>query len=178
MYRNTQSHTRPCRTGYNTLSYGFSLLQMSMALMIIAFLTGGILTGKDLIQLAEQRSIIAEIEQFKTAAVAFHAKYNAVAGDMKNATTYWGDCGGCGGGWPGDLNSTATNNGNGNGKVDGSGCTGADFMSVLCDDEPYYFWKHLVNAGMIKGSYTGTLLSLDSNSRVQIFGQNVPASRI
>ncbi|HEU5047681.1 MAG TPA: prepilin-type N-terminal cleavage/methylation domain-containing protein [Rickettsiales bacterium] len=163
---------------------GFTLIEISIVLVIIGLIVGGILTGQELIKASQRRAILSEVEKLKTAVMTFQSKYNAIPGDMANATTFWGDCA-CGGGWSGSLSSTATNNGNGNGLIDGSFnggvdgyCDGKNYMSVLCDDEPYYFWKHLANAGLINNSYTGTLLSLDGSTRIQTIGQNIAPSTV
>jgi prepilin-type N-terminal cleavage/methylation domain-containing protein len=144
----------------------FSLVELSIVLVILGLLTGGILTGQNLIRAAELRGITTEFQTYQTAVMTFRDKYFALPGDMVNATNFWSAAATC----PGD-NSTpstdkATCNGNGNGSIGEIGVTG----------ERYRFWHHLSNAGLIQGSYTG-VTGPDSTDHA-IGNENVPASRI
>jgi prepilin-type N-terminal cleavage/methylation domain-containing protein len=49
------------------LKSGFTLIEMSMVMVIIGLVIGGILTGSDLINAATQRTQIAQIEKYNTA---------------------------------------------------------------------------------------------------------------
>lgn len=149
---------------------GFSLVELSIVLVILGLLTGGILGGQSLIHAAELRSITKEYETFQTAINTFKDKYFAVPGDMRNATDFWGyaDTSGSGGecGDPAADTGTGTEtcNGTGNGRV-------ADFFQGE-DYEWYRFWQHLSNAGLITGNYTGV-----GTGSPSVLGTNVPASK-
>ncbi|HEU5047817.1 MAG TPA: prepilin-type N-terminal cleavage/methylation domain-containing protein [Rickettsiales bacterium] len=148
---------------------GFTLIELSIVLVIIGLIVGGVLAGRDLILGAKRRAIISDIEQYKTAVYTFRGKYDAIPGDMANATTYWGALGG----GEGSAGSPLTYNGNGNGLV----CDKpASYSDIPCDDEPMLFWKHLSNAGLINGGFTGTLTNLGWGG-LEIIGQNIPQSR-
>ncbi len=69
---------------------GFTLIELSITLVIIGLIVGGVLVGKDLIKAAEARSITKQIEQYRAAINAFKLKYNAIPGDMNNAESIWG----------------------------------------------------------------------------------------
>src|SRR5690348_1121410 len=69
---------------------GFSLLELSIVLVIIGLITGGITAGRTIVRAAELRSMITDINKYKSAIYTFREKYNAVPGDMKNAVKYWG----------------------------------------------------------------------------------------
>ncbi len=130
---------------------GFTLVELSIVLVILGLLTGGILSGQSLIRAAELRSVGTEFQRYRTAVHSFRDKYFALPGDMSNATSFWTSLGGTGS----DVtcqNTAATGaptcNGNGNNQV---------FTSVVNNDEQLRFWQHLANAGLIEGSYTGVV---------------------
>lgn len=156
----------PLTFHYNVcMQRGFSLVELSIVLVILGLLTGGILAGQSLIRAAELRSVSTEISKYKAAMNTFRDKYFAVPGDMATATQFWGNPASC----PGTAGTgTQTCNGNGDGIISGTGA--ANQYS-----ENFMFWQHLANAGLIEGSYTGragSLSSLDSNTT------NVPVSKL
>lgn len=130
---------------------GFSLVELSIVLVILGLLTGGILGGQSLIHAAELRSVAKEAEQFTTAIYTFRTKYMGLPGDLPNATAFWGaeplaNC-------PGDESTPSTTpatcNGNGNGEINWHNDAGLG-------GESHRFWQHLANAGLINGQFTGT----------------------
>jgi prepilin-type N-terminal cleavage/methylation domain-containing protein len=151
---------------------GFSLVELSIVLVILGLLTGGILTGQSLIRAAELRSVTTEFKNYQTAVMTFKDKYFAIPGDMRNATDFWGSAGGSG--TIGDGCETATGagtqtcNGNGAGDI-------ADAAAIDEYGERFTFWQHLANAGLIEGSYTG--ISGSANQYEHIPGTNHPVSR-
>jgi prepilin-type N-terminal cleavage/methylation domain-containing protein len=135
---------------------GFSLVELSIVLIILGLLTGGILGGQSLIAAAQLRSIGKEYEQWIMAVNSFKEKYNSIPGDTNLATRLW----------------TGTWDGNGDGIVD-------DATSASAEGENFTFWQHLAFAGMINGEYTGLAGAggagpayMDSYP-----GVNVPASK-
>ena len=69
---------------------GFSLVELSIVLVILGLLTGGILAGQSLIRAAELRSVATESQRYMAALNSFRDKYFALPGDMANATAFWG----------------------------------------------------------------------------------------
>src|ERR1700712_5355694 len=65
---------------------GFTLIELSIVLVIIGLIVGGVLVGQDLIRAAEIRATISQIEKFNTAVNTFRGKYNAIPGDMNLST--------------------------------------------------------------------------------------------
>lgn len=61
---------------------GFTLIELSIVLVIIGLIAGGVLVGRDLIAAAGVRATIAQFEQFNTAVKTFHGKYGALPGDL------------------------------------------------------------------------------------------------
>lgn len=147
----------------NSPKNGFSLVELSIVLVILGLLVGGVLTGQSLIRAAELRAISAEFSRYSAAAQSFRDKYFALPGDMSNATQFWGAAHAT----PATCRSTVgtgtqTCDGNGDGRVSEAGGGGT------IPDEDYRFWQHLANAGLIEGNYTGvdtgTYISTTLNS--------------
>lgn len=125
---NAARHTSPMQG-----RSGFSLVELSIVLVILGLLTGGILGGQSLIKAAELRSVGKEYEQWQTAVNTFREKYRTLPGDMANATDFW---------------DTDTWDGNGDGIID----YGA---AVSQEGEVFMFWQHLALAGLINGQFSG-----------------------
>lgn len=124
------------------MRHGFSLVELSIVLVILGLLTGGILAGQSLIRAAELRSVTTEFNRYLSATQTFRDKYFALPGDMGNATAFWGkDTTNCNGD-TGSAGIPGTCNGNANGGV-GFG------------PESFRYWQQLALAGLIEGSYTG-----------------------
>jgi prepilin-type N-terminal cleavage/methylation domain-containing protein len=156
------------------MKQGFTLLELSVVLVIIGLLAGGIMLGQDLVKQAELRDAMSDYERFLTARQAFEEKYNARAGDMRNATQYWGrqmNAAHC------ITNTGAAVNTN-TGVCDGNGdglvwpAAGAANQS----GEVFQFWRHLQMANMVEGTYTG--LSGSVNGADYAFGENSPVSSV
>lgn len=145
-------------------SHGFSLLELSIVLVIIGLLAGGVMVGQDLVKQAELRSIINDLSKVQTAVNAFKNKYNSMPGDMQNATAYWGTAATCPATSVAPLVGVATCNGN------GSGVISSGEINVT-SPEWWLFWHHLANAGLFEGTYTGASVSASTQARP---GTNVP----
>lgn len=142
---------------------GFSLVELSIVLVILGLLVGGILGGQSLIHAAELRSVITDIDKYKVAINAFKIKYNALPGDMPNATDYWGATGGC----PNAAGTgTQTCNGDGNNLISNAGAAGTF-------GECFRLWQHLANANIAELGLNGLIGSVGATR-----GVNVPASKI
>jgi prepilin-type N-terminal cleavage/methylation domain-containing protein len=152
--------------------FGFSLVELSIVLVILGLLTGGILGGQALIRAAELRAVPAELARHTTAVQSFRDKYFALPGDMINATAFWGVRAGTGS----DVachqtinTTTGTCNGNGDGRIDfvaGDATFGERFLG----------WQHLVRAGLIEGNYTGASGSASTEVRVRV--TNLPPMKL
>jgi prepilin-type N-terminal cleavage/methylation domain-containing protein len=169
---------------------GFTLIELSIVLVIIGLIVGGVLVGQDLIRSAALQTIITDKDKYVTAVNTFRTKYNEIPGDMADATTYWGVQLGnasdnytasCYNNWANSARSPATCNGNGNGIIAYTAGCGTLFESqIFCNSEyfeQWLVWQHLSNAGLIQGSYTGDLGGMVLNSPYITVGVNIPASR-
>ena len=108
-------------------SPGFSLIELSIVIVIIGLIMGGIMTGRSLIKNAELMSIGNDVERYRQSVAGFQQQFTELPGDFTRAAAIWG---------------TGTVSGNGNGIVNGSG-------------EDLRFWQHLALAKMIDGQFTG-----------------------
>lgn len=137
--------------------FGFTLIEISIVLVIIGLIVGGVLVGKDLIRAAELRSVDSQLSEFKAAVNTFKMKYNCLPGDCGSATDFFGTALDC----AAEQVSLATCNGNGDG--------------ILSTAEGLLFWKHLSNSGLIPGNYTGVQ---DGANPYATSVRNVPSGKI
>lgn len=148
---------------------GFSLVELSIVLVILGLLTGGILSGQSLIRAAELRTVSTDMVRYRTAAHAFRDKYFMLPGDLNNATRFWGDdntnC----------PDAAVTNGTPGTCNGDGDG-TFDNAIAVSTTGELFQFWKQLALAGLIEGTYSG--LTGSGSLWHAILGTNVPQGRI
>lgn len=145
----------------------FSLVELSIVLVILGLLVGGILTGQNLIRAAELRSVTTQIDAYRSAIYSFRNKYMELPGDMTNAATFWTQAPDCS---AQTASGKATCNGNGDGRITWSGANPerAEMFTV---------WQHLSNAGLINGFYDG-VRGPGTYSASSVSGQNTPASKI
>ncbi len=147
----------------------FSLVELSIVLVILGLLVGGILAGQSLIRADELRDVSTGISKLTVASHAFRDKYFAMPGDMNNATKFWGvldaDPATCK-----DTASTTTATCDGN----GDGMMG----SLTGSFEMFRIWQHMANAGLIEGSYTGTQNPSNPGSDRCNTGVNCPAFKL
>ena len=113
---------------------GFTLIELSIVLVIIGLLIGGIIAGEAVIRRSAFSSFVKEQAQYQTMFTTFKAKYNALPGDFPDARTYW----------PNDSVYTGfiTTNGSGNGLI-------------AAYAESYASWQHLSASGILPGKYLG-----------------------
>lgn len=147
---------------------GFSLVELSIVLVILGLLVGGVLSGQSLIRAAELRAVSAEYQRYYTAVQSFRDKYFALPGDLTNATQFWGVAHAT----PATCQTTV---GTGTQTCDGDG-DGRVEEFVNNGYEMFRFWQHLANAGLIEGNYTGVRGA--SGVYHHILGTNAPRSKM
>lgn len=138
---------------------GFTLVELSIVLVIVGLLVGGILSGQSLIRAAELRKTLNQTEQYTTATHSFRDKYLGLPGDLENATAFNLHIG-----QDGSMNTCRTRaglpiplfyNGNGDGVLSSycNPCTTRTSSSYQA--EMANFWMHLGKAGLIADNITG-----------------------
>jgi prepilin-type N-terminal cleavage/methylation domain-containing protein len=151
---------------------GFTLIEMSMVLLIISLLVGAIMLGQTLIRQAQLKSVATEYDVNLKALKEFRDKYFGLPGDITNAESIWGSDASCPSTAYNTIPKTATCNGDGNGTIGSSDVNG----SLSSPNEWYRAWQQLSNAGLVKGTFTGA--GGPGGAAEAVIGVNVPASQL
>lgn len=162
---------------------GFTLMELSIVIIIIALLAGGAVIGKSLIRTSQLQALLTQYDSYVQSIQQFRDKYHALPGDMSNATDIWNTLdASCPSYTSYDTitlpYSPKTCNGDGDGRIgfrysDLGTCSGvASFR--LCPYESFLSWQHLSNASLIDNRYTG---KTNATNTVSI-GNNVPESSV
>jgi prepilin-type N-terminal cleavage/methylation domain-containing protein len=129
---------------------GFTLLELSIVLVIVGLIAGGLTVGTELIDAAKVRSLGSQLDQSKTAINVFKLKYQQWPGDMNNASAYWPSC-----------DPTPAN------------CNGdRDNMIESGSNEDLRGWQELSLSGLVPESMTG----VTGGATKFVLGQNTPAT--
>ena len=103
------------------INAGFSLIEVAIAVLVISLVATFSLKGRDLIQTARLRAVMEQADTFRLAVQTFMEKYNAIPGDLTDAS---------------ELIDSSLTNGDGSGNI-----------STLSDAKR--FWSHLSKAGLL-----------------------------
>ncbi len=116
----------------------FTLIELSIVLVIIGLIVSGVLVGRSLIIAAQLRQTGTQIQKFQTATNTFRMKYNCIAGDCTNATSFWSaNSNGCP--MSSAVSAGTTCNGDGNGVL---GSDTADYHSAPAQEYVRH-WEQL-----------------------------------
>ncbi|MCA0371426.1 MAG: prepilin-type N-terminal cleavage/methylation domain-containing protein [Proteobacteria bacterium] len=126
----------------NIKQSGFTLVELSIVMIIIGLLIGGIFGGMKLVENANVQKTIQDLKSFDAAGITFKDTYRALPGDMRNASTRLPNC----------TATPCATNGNGDRKI------GGDLANspIIATDEEFTFWSHLSAAGLISASIQPT----------------------
>ena len=124
---------------------GFTLVELSIVLIIIGLILGGILVGQDLIRNAQVNATANQIQQLNASVNAFRGKYNALPGDINRAVAFnlEGSC----------VPTANTCEGDGDGTLEND-ITANGTIATLWDQEVKLFWVHLSEAGLAGGNFS------------------------
>lgn len=127
---------------------GFTLLELSIVLVIIGLIVAGIVAGQSLVRQAQLRSVLSDAEGVKSSVNSFQLQYSGLPGDITNGSSYWAACG-C--------------DGNGDKSITGKVSTGF---------EQYEAWWELAQAGIYPGSFT------PGTTDVATIGTSIPGAKL
>lgn len=145
---------------------GFTLVEISIVLVVIGLIVGGILVGVDMVKSAELRGTISQVEKYNSAVNTFRIKYNGLPGDiLQSYAAAFG------------LYTLSVAVGSGTG--DGSGLIeGGGAGLTVPSGETLVFWRHLSDAGLIDGSFgtNGNSLIVNATGLVTANNTDVASS--
>jgi prepilin-type N-terminal cleavage/methylation domain-containing protein len=157
---------------------GFTLIELSIVLVIIGLIIGGVLVGQDMINAAQLRQIVSQVGQYHSAVNTFRNKYGSIPGDITGTAT--GQASSFGLFFETTLGGAA-GHGDGNGLVESD--TGG-IGTTKAIGETLSFWRHLTEANLIGGSFglTGpsaiSATTGQANANVTNMLQSVPETKL
>lgn len=131
--RNTSRPMAPAG-GSARCQQGYSLIELSVALIVVGLLVGSALTARAMLHSAKVKSLAADFTEVRGAINAYQDKFRALPGDDPQA----------GRRLPGAIVTAGT--GAGNGVIDGR------WNSTSIADDSFVFWQHLRLGGFLPGS--------------------------
>lgn len=138
---------KPLHEAQSSAEGGFTLIELSIVLVIIGLIVGGVLVGQDLIKAAELRAQLTQLEKYDATLNTFRTKYNGLPGDLAsaNATTF------------GLATRTGADaRGDGDGVIEGAATTTGTAYDPC--GETSLVWNDLSAANLLEG---GTLSGTD-----------------
>lgn len=129
------------QTNFYTETRGFTLIELSIVLVIIGLIVGGIVVGQHLVNSFKVMRITSEYQQYASITNTFRIKFNALPGDMSNAQSIFG--------------STACSNNGASNLCNGNGDGTIELAGTIYSGESPRFWQHLGASGLLNASYDG-----------------------
>lgn len=134
-----------------SLNKGFTLIELSIVLIIIGLIIGGVLVGRDMIQAAELRATVGQLEKYRTAINTFRGKYNCMPGDCDKFASFGFQ-----------TRGGTVGRGDGNGKIEY--CDLADQSYDMQGCETNLFWRDLSESNLISESF---VTATDAHPHIQ-----------
>ncbi len=143
---------------------GFTLVELSIVIVIIGFLVAGIAAGANLVKQAQLRSVISDLQAYQTGYNGFIGRFNAVPGDFASATSYWSGANNC------SVSGTSTGDGRCNGDGDGV----VEPSATAASEEVSAAWKHMQLAGFVGAG----IINIADTISALTPGLDTPSSKI
>lgn len=162
---NRAYNTRPHNIFKLTGRVGFTLIELSIVLVIIGLIIGGVLVGRDLIAAASIRAQISQIESYNTAVNTFKLKYDYLPGDIPEPHASALEFA---------ARGTLTGTGDGNGVLEGIvSASGPSVGYYIASGENGLFWRDISTANLINGGLftlaTASSLPTASGAAVNLY---------
>ena len=163
--------------GHPSQPQGFTLIELSIVLVIIGLIVGGVLVGQDLVRAAGVRATITQVEKFNQAANTFFGKYGYLPGDIPDPlATQMGLT----------PRGPYAGQGDGNGTLQGNSAniaSGANWGWVDGAGETVMFWVDLttangLNLNLIDGSFSAASPITNVNVAASQLSSYFPAAKI
>lgn len=140
----------------NRNQHGFTLVEISIVMIIIGLLIGGTFGGMKLIENMQVNKTVQDLKAIDSAALTFRDTYGRLPGDIRNPSTRLPNC----------TVAPCATGGNGNRVIEFTSWSDA----VTTTDERFTFWAHLQAADLLS---MATKNVLDLN-----FGEGQPESPV
>lgn len=137
---------------------GFTLIEMSIVLVIIGLIIGGVLKGQELIASTRLKAMVSQWDGYKAGYNTFMDRYQAIPGDFAGALT--------------DIRATGVVAGNSDGLLDAP-ADAAPFATAHAATESLNFWAHLAAANLVNGVTLGNVAGVATAAGAG----GIPASR-
>ncbi len=141
---------------FSSKKSAFSLIELSIVLIIIGLLIAGVTGGASLIKSSELRAAMGEARGYAVAVNGFYAQFNALPGDYKTAVNGSGTAG-------------STNGANSKIEYYASDASGS------YNSESVIAWDQLIKTGAVDSTLALTLTAVGT---AQVAGTQMPASKI
>ncbi len=135
---------------------GFTLLELSVVIVIIGLLIAGVTSGTQLLKSAEVTKQVSQLTQMRSYYTAFRATHAAVPGDFARGFVLWGS-------------ATCTNN-SVHSASDGCNGNGDGNLGGATSNEGVLLWRHLFLSGIMPTNITTVY-----TGGTAIIGTHVPA---
>lgn len=141
---------------------GFTLVEISIVMIIIGLLIGGTFGGRKLIENMQVNKTVQDLKAIESAALTFKDTYGRLPGDITNPASRLPSC----------LTAPCATGGNGNRKISETATANFRYDTVVqtASDESYTFWHHLAAADLLN--------MRTNNTANMIFGEGQPKAPI
>ena len=136
---------------------GFTLVEISIVMIIIGLLIGGTFGGMKLIENMQVNKTVQDLKSIESAALTFKDTYGRLPGDMPNTAARLPSC----------TDAPCATGGNGDRRLDATLATSA---AIANTNERFTFWHHLQATGLLAMDY--------SNTADMTFGAGQPSSSL
>jgi len=152
-------------------SSGFTLVELSIVIIIIGLLISGVVAGTSLIKQAQLYSVISDIQSYQIAYNTFVARYGYPPGDLPTAQTIWPTCA--------SDPKTLPCIGNGDGLVNVSTLTPPNPNASV--NEGGLAWRELALSGLISAGISPIAAASNKGGATNapgVIGQYNPLSKV